>query len=269
LNLAKRTTLSKETILPPIEKGFIVGRETSKPEKHEPERVVQSLGSPGGKSNYNNMITVKKSETADTRTCDFANVSKETLIKSSLQHIGDVGKGLAFFQSLLTKAAAEHDYDKLSDIDTFHADFVGGFESTVWWDAHRKMHRHHLAQEDGVPENVNLVDVLEYITDCVMAGMARSGEVYDLQMTPELLQKAFENTVKLLKNEVQVEGAESKTSDSVLKNNISLVKRYKRDAKMIKHDNMFCIMQDNELLGEGHTVDHAWAHAARYIWATI
>lgn len=33
------------------------------------------------------MITIHKSPTADTRTCDFANVSEETLYKSSLEHI--------------------------------------------------------------------------------------------------------------------------------------------------------------------------------------
>lgn len=151
------------------------------------------------------MIKIQKSETADTRTCDFANVSKEKLLASSRQHIGDVVKALAFFSSRLIEAAGEHDYDKLTDIDKFHADFVTGFKETGWWDNHRKIHRHHLAQEDGVPNNVNLIDVLEYISDCVMAGMARSGEVYLLEMTPELLQRAFSNTVELLKNEVSVE----------------------------------------------------------------
>lgn len=53
-----------------------------------------------------------------------------------------------------------------------------------------------------MPEDVNLLDVLEYISDCVMAGMARSGSVYDLTMPPELLERAFKNTVELLKKEV-------------------------------------------------------------------
>lgn len=150
------------------------------------------------------MIEIKKSATADTRTCDFANTSKETLLESSRTHISDVVKALAFFGSRLTQAAGEHDYDKLTAIDHFHSDFITGFEKTGWWDNHRKIHRHHLAQEDGVPENVNLIDVLEYIADCVMAGMARSGSVYDLAMPPELLQKAFSNTVELLKREVVV-----------------------------------------------------------------
>ncbi len=150
------------------------------------------------------MIKIKPSQTADTRTCDFANVTKETLTASSLQHIGDVVKALAFFQSLLTVAAGEHDYDKLTAIDHFHADFVTGFKETGWWDNHRKIHRHHLAQQDGVPNNVNLIDVLEYIADCVMAGMARSGSVYELKLDDDVLRQAFNNTVELLTQQVKV-----------------------------------------------------------------
>lgn len=150
------------------------------------------------------MILILKSSTADTRTCDFANVSKETLLASSRQHIGDIVKALAFFQSLLTEAAGKHDYDKLTTIDWFHADFVTGFKQTGWWDNHRKIHRHHIDKPDGVPDNVDLLDVLEHIADCVMAGMARSGSVYELKLSDELLQRAFKNTVDLLKSHVQV-----------------------------------------------------------------
>ncbi len=150
------------------------------------------------------MIKITKSATADTRTCDFANTSKETLLASSRTHIGDVVKALAFFSSKLTEAAGEHDYDKLTTIDWFHADFVTGFKQTGWWDNHRKIHRHHIDKPDGVPTDVNLLDVIEHISDCVMAGMARSGSVYDLKLSDELLQRAFKNTVDLLKNQVEV-----------------------------------------------------------------
>lgn len=150
------------------------------------------------------MIPVSKSPTADTRTCDFANTSKETLLASSRQHIGDVVKALAFFSGKLTEAAGEHDYDKLTTIDWFHADFVTGFKQTGWWDNHRRIHRHHIDKPDGIPEDVNLVDVLEHISDCVMAGMARSGSVYELKLPNELLQRAFRNTVELLKSKVEV-----------------------------------------------------------------
>jgi hypothetical protein len=150
------------------------------------------------------MITIQKSATADTRTCDFAAVSKETLYASSVQHVGDVRLALAFFGEVLDRAAATHDNDKFTDIDGFHADFVTGFKETGWWDRHRTLNRHHLTQDDGVPVDVNLIDVLDFIADCVMAGMGRSGSVYPLQLPPDLLERAFQNTVELLKAEVVV-----------------------------------------------------------------
>ena len=150
------------------------------------------------------MIVISKSQTADTRTCDFANVSKYTLSKSSVRHIADVVKALEFFKEQLEKASCVHDYDKLTEIDKFHADFITGFKQTGWWDNHRKIHRHHIDKPDGVPSDVNLLDVLEHIADCVMAGMARSGSVYELKLDDALLQNAFKNTVELLKQNVQV-----------------------------------------------------------------
>jgi hypothetical protein len=150
------------------------------------------------------MIRIEKSQTADTRTCDFANTSKDTLLASSEQHIGDVQDALWFMIKLLDKAAMVHDHDKISDIDGFHRDFVTGFKQTSWWDNHRKVNRHHLLQADGVPEDVNLIDVLDMICDCVMAGMARSGSVYPLNIDPAVLRRAFDNTVELLKSNVEV-----------------------------------------------------------------
>lgn len=150
------------------------------------------------------MIEINKSATADTRTCDFANTTKQTLLESSRQHIGDVAKALAFFSGKLTEAAGVHDYDKLTAIDWFHSDFVTGFEESGWWDNHRKIHRHHLAQADGVPADVNLIDVLEFVADSVMAGMARSGDVYELKLPDELLRKALANTADMLKGQIKV-----------------------------------------------------------------
>lgn len=150
------------------------------------------------------MIQIHKSSTADTRTCDYKNVSKSTLLASSEQHIGDVRKALGYFCNQIQYLAAAHDEDKITDIDSFHADFLTGFTQTDWWDRHRKLNRHHLNMDDGIPVDVSLLDVLDYIADCVMAGMARSGSVYALKLPPELLEKAFQNTVTMLKREVEV-----------------------------------------------------------------
>ncbi|AZF89951.1 hypothetical protein [Methanosarcina virus MetMV] len=151
------------------------------------------------------MINIKKSQTADTRSCDFSQVTKEQLRESSLQHINDVRKGMNFIRELISMAATYHDYDKLTNLDHFHADFVTGFKQTGWWDNHRKVNRHHLLAEDGIPHNVNLVDVLDMIVDCVMAGMGRTGTVYPLEIKPEVLMAAFQNTVELLKSEIVVD----------------------------------------------------------------
>jgi hypothetical protein len=151
------------------------------------------------------MITIRRSPTADTRTCDFAHTSKETLLASSVQHIQDVQSAMAFFYGRLVDAADDHDRDKLTDIDGFHRDFLTGFAQHDWWDRHRKLNRHHLLETDGVPADVNLIDVLDMVADCVMAGMARSGSVYPLNLPAETLMKAFQNTVEMLKAEVRVE----------------------------------------------------------------
>jgi hypothetical protein len=153
------------------------------------------------------MIKIKPSPTADSRTCEVSMVSKETLLESSQMHIADVRVGLSFFAALLGQAADNHDTDKITCIDAFYADFQQRFEPphTSWWDMHRKINRHHLNEPDGVPEDVNLIDVLDYIADCTMAGMARSGSVRPLTMTSELLMRAFENTCVLLKNQVVVQ----------------------------------------------------------------
>ena len=151
------------------------------------------------------MITIKKSATADTRTCDWSKVSKDELYKSSQQHKGDIVKGMQYFVGMMKDAMLLHDDDKLNDIDGFHADFITGFKNTTWWDKHRKINRHHLLEVDGVPDDVNLVDVLDMITDCVMAGMGRAGSIYPIEITPELLKLAFDNTVERLKAEIVVE----------------------------------------------------------------
>jgi hypothetical protein len=150
------------------------------------------------------MIKIKPTKNADTRTCDVTKVTKEELLDTSHQHIKDVVKAMGFFISKLVDASGDHDFDKLTEIDWFYKDFQTSFKEMTWWDNHRKIHRHHLAQEDGVPDDVNLLDILEYIADCVMVGKGRKGLVDPLVMSPELLMKSFQNTIDLLDKEVTV-----------------------------------------------------------------
>jgi hypothetical protein len=148
------------------------------------------------------MIKVNKSSTADTRTCDW---SVDELLEASGEHIRDVRRAMATFASHIVKQAMDHDFTKVDEINQFHSDFSTGFKTTIWWDNHRKVERHHLSHADGVRDDVNLIDVLEYIADCVMAGKARSGTVTPLVIEPSVLVRAFENTWKELADNVEVE----------------------------------------------------------------
>jgi hypothetical protein len=153
-----------------------------------------------------NKIQIEQSKTADTRTCDVSTVSREVLLASSKQHIEDVRKGLEWFRFRLDIAGIEHDWTKLKQIDQFYEDFKTSFKRTKWWDNHRKQERHHLSSPDGIRADVDLIDVIEYLVDGVMAGLARSGKYRKEEMPTGLLELAFDNTVKKLVESIEVRG---------------------------------------------------------------
>ena len=152
------------------------------------------------------MIEIKKSQNADTRTCDWSKVTENELLDSSQRHIMDVNKGMAFFSSKCIEAGLSHDHTKISHIKEFHGDFKNGFKEghTSWWEIHQKEERHHLKNPEFVQDDVNLIDILEMITDGVMAGLARSGEYRKEEIPDALLRKSFDNTVELLLKNVKV-----------------------------------------------------------------
>ena len=111
------------------------------------------------------MITIRKSPTADTRTCDFTKVSKETLLASSHQHIADVRGGLRYLESVLRKASENHDFDKITDIDGSPEILEKAFQNTVEL----------LKRAAG--ENSMSEDVKNVLTDVIMRCLERNLEV--------------------------------------------------------------------------------------------
>lgn len=170
-----------------------------------PDLVADAVPARPSTIDQDDIIHIKPSPTADTRSCDWSKVSKEQLCDSSEEHRRDVREGFEFFVRIMRRQAELHDHDKITNIDGFHEDFATGFEKTDWWDMHRKINRHHLLQEDGVPEDVNLIDVLDMVVDCTMAGLARSGALYPIDIKPEVLVQAFKNTFALLEKHVVVD----------------------------------------------------------------
>ncbi len=148
------------------------------------------------------MIEIHKSETADSRTSDIDKVTKDQLIDSTESHINDVIALTKYVSDKLIENAEKHDADKLSDIDSFYKTFKGGFKDQKWINRHYKLNRHHLTKH--VPEDVTLLDVIEYIIDSTVAGMARSGSVYPIEISNEVLDKAFRNTCENIKNSIKV-----------------------------------------------------------------
>lgn len=148
------------------------------------------------------MITITKSVNADSRTMEEG-AGKEQLTKDTASHIQDVVVGLRFIADLIEQRAPLHDHTKTEMMDEFfQALKTGHIQDTYWYNHHITAERHHLKRH--VPEDVNLIDVLEHVVDCTMAGMARSGEIYDIDIDPNVLTVAVQNTSKLIQDNTRV-----------------------------------------------------------------
>lgn len=153
-------------------------------------------------------IIIRKSNNADSRTADV-DVTKDELMRDTLSHIVDVRNVGYWISEKLQDQLTEHDYTKIDYIDEFYHDFIeqlnnkeAHFKEMPWFKNRHMTERHHL--NDSVPEDVNLIDVLEMVIDCTVAGLARSGNVYPITISPEILQKAIENTSNLIINNTKI-----------------------------------------------------------------
>lgn len=142
------------------------------------------------------MIDIVRSQNGDSRTKD-SQFGKETLRSDTESHISDVRKGIEFICQLLTEAGQQHDHTKLDHFDDFFAALTSDkVKESQWYRMHTTTERHHL--KTHVPNDVTLIDVIEHVVDCTMAGLARSGQVYDIDIDPAVLMLAVQNTSKML-----------------------------------------------------------------------
>ncbi len=151
-------------------------------------------------------IRIHKSPSADTRSADHEITPRE-LLDSSRMHIDDVQKAMMFLRTQLFNALLSHDWTKIlydrEFYEQFHKAQQTGDWGKGWYDQiHIVKERHHL--KDRCPDDVNLIDVLEMLCDCVMAGLARSGKYREEEPNPEILVKAYKNTVKMLLDATEV-----------------------------------------------------------------
>ena len=127
------------------------------------------------------------------------NITIDDLLFASKTHIEDVKKVANFISYLLSVRACHHDFDKIENIDLFYKAHQSGWKDIEWWENHKKISNHH---PDISKEDIDLLDIIEMIIDCSVAGLARKGSIYDISIDPKILQKAFDNTTKLIRNNI-------------------------------------------------------------------
>lgn len=157
-----------------------------------------------------NKIIVYKNILGDTRTADHM-PTKEEFNHSNWLHKNDVVSLACEFAKELRHRCSKHDWSKVQEpyasmfYNLMKATIEEGadFESGEWAYLHYAvLERHHL--NEHCPDDVDLFDVLEMIFDGISAGMARSGSVYPLKISNEILQKAVANTVNYLIENIEI-----------------------------------------------------------------
>ena len=154
------------------------------------------------------MVKIFKNPNGDTRTAP-KNVTFEEFQEANDMHIDDVKQVMYELSQIVGHRGENHDCTKKSQERMFYNNFLStmndgtDFVNDEWYQLHIKAERHHLLS--NCPDDVNLIDVLEMIADCVCAGMARSGEIRDLEINPDILNRAVQNTAKLIKDMIVVE----------------------------------------------------------------
>ena len=126
-------------------------------------------------------------------------------------HKADVKDMMNALAEEIKLAGKNHDWTKGEEPyrSNFYRDLCNTIEGRIefkdgqWNKDHYALERHHLLER--CPDDVNLIDVLEMICDCVCAGMARSGEVRDLEINEDILVRAVANTVEMCKKAIVLE----------------------------------------------------------------
>lgn len=155
-------------------------------------------------------IKIKRNTNGDSR------VAKKTptfyeFSDANILHVEDVKSMMKAIADMINDTGRNHDWTKAEEPyrSNFYRDLCNTIEGRIefkdgqWNKDHYALERHHLLER--CPDDVNLIDVLEMICDCVCAGMARSGEVRDLEISEDILLKAVRNTVEMCKEAIVLE----------------------------------------------------------------
>lgn len=158
--------------------------------------------------NFDKVIDIAANNLGDTRTAN-RKPSFDEFQAANGSHMTDVHDVMCEIAKLINKAGLEHDYTKKLYEPEFYADFckvldgsTEKFTDMEWHQKHINEERHHINRR--CPDDVDLIDIIEHIVDCCCAGKTRSGYISPVVIDPEILQKAVDNTVKLIDNNTRI-----------------------------------------------------------------
>ena len=146
-------------------------------------------------------IIIRRNTNGDTRVAAGTPFYSD-FVESNEQHIDEVSSLMTLMAAKIHMAGERHDWTKISQSKLFYKEFSEAmdekinFEEGEWYPMHYTSERHHLHKH--VPMDVNLIDVIEMIADCICAGLARSGEVRPITIDANVLAEAFNNTVGMM-----------------------------------------------------------------------
>ena len=154
------------------------------------------------------MSIIYKNSNGDTRTAP-KNVTFKEFQKANDMHREDVKNTMNEVAFLLMEKGKKHDWTKKDYEEMFYNNFLStlnngtSFIEDEWYQLHIEKEKHHLFSK--CHDDVDLLDVIEMVVDCVCAGKARSGEIRGLEINQEILDKALKNTVKKINEMVKCE----------------------------------------------------------------
>lgn len=152
------------------------------------------------------MTIIYKNSNGDSRTAP-KDVSFKKFQEANDMHREDVKNVMNELAFEIMKIGERHDFSKKTHEELFYNNFIStmnegtDFVNDEWYKKHVKVERHHLLSK--CPKDVNLLDVLEMVVDCVCAGKARSGEIRSIEINTEILENALRNTVDLIDRKIE------------------------------------------------------------------
>lgn len=153
-------------------------------------------------------IIIKKNPNGDTRTAK-KDVTFQEFKKANDMHIKDVRKVMNQISNIIVTQGEDHDWTKKSEEELFYKNFLStmndgtDFVNDEWYQHHINTEKHHPLSR--CHEDINLLDIIEMVVDCVCAGKSRSGSVRELEISDDILKLALNNTVKLIDDITDIE----------------------------------------------------------------